>query len=177
MIFPIFILLLQLHSITDGANNNNLYLLKNNTDLLNKSASNNWLIESSNKKSKLICLARCNQMSSCVNLFFYQNQSSNSNCYLYSRMFNISELTISNFAEMYTTACPSGWLYFNQNCYKIFQFITMFWSAQAYCPQQLKTSYLADITSQDEFNWISDLVKTKSNYSVWVGVEFTYFDD
>ena len=64
--------------------------------------------------------------------------------------------------------CPSGWTYYNSNCYQIFSTTMYQWSAQAYCPQQLSTAYLIEITSQAEFNWVSSFVQTYASGMVWV---------
>ena len=165
-----FLIILK-YLIVKAASNNEFFILTKNTDLLNKSASNKWMIESSIAKSKITCLTRCKQLLYCASAFLYQNHD----CFLYSKSFTSNELSVSSFSNMYTTSigCPSGWLYFNKNCYKLFQSVMMFWSAQAYCLQQLKTSYLADIVSQDEFNWVSNHVTKSSNYSVWVCIEIS----
>ena len=146
MFFAVFILLIKFNSIAEASSNNKCYLMTKNTDLLNR--ANNWLLERLNTKSEVFCLAKCNQIDLCGSVFFYPNQASNPDCYLYSKSFSTNELTPSNIANMYTIgkkcdffllnivtmaliACPCGWSYFNQNCYMLFRSVMSFWSAQA----------------------------------------------
>ena len=100
----VIVLIIAIFSYIDAINNDNNYISYKNIDLLNKSGSLNWLLESSFTKSKMACLARCKQLScACTNAFFYPNQALNApDCYLYSRNFSLNELTFSNISNMFT---------------------------------------------------------------------------
>jgi hypothetical protein len=52
------------------------------------------------------------------------------------------------------SGCSLGWEYFENSCYKIYNFAMNYYQPQAYCPKQEESSYLADITSDSEFSWI-----------------------
>ena len=48
------------------------------------------------------------------------------------------------------------------------------WSAQAYCAQQLNTSYLIEILSQAEFDWIKTLAQPSLLTEAWVSYKFFF---
>jgi hypothetical protein len=70
--------------------------------------------------------------------------------------------------------CPSGWEYFENSCYKIYNFAMNYYQAQAYCPAQEESSYLADITSNSEFSWIQRYYQSNSYGDIWVSYLFWY---
>ena len=55
-------------------------------------------------------------------------------------------------------SCPTGWSLYNSNCYKLFNLDLTFAQAQAHCPTQQPTSYLAQMTSLDELKWLSSSI-------------------
>ena len=69
-----------------------------------------------------------------------------------------------------SSGCPSGWEYFENSCYKIYNFAMNYYQAQAYCPAQEESSYLADITSNSEFSWIRSFFQANANGDVWVHI-------
>ena len=81
------------------------------------------------------------------------------------------EATSEPFVKQYeVTGCPIGWEYFENSCYRLYDYPMTFYQAQAYCPSQEATSYLADITSDSEFSWIQAISRSKSTGSVWVNI-------
>ena len=62
-------------------------------------------------------------------------------------------------------SCPIEWVFHDGNCYKVEDSKMRFSQAAIYCRLQNKGSYLAEISSDDEFEWIR---MNFSNKSVWV---------
>ena len=73
--------------------------------------------------------------------------------------------TITNNSEL---RCPSNeWNLINKSgfCFKLFEKSNMtFIQALSYCPEQQPNSYLAEITTDDEFDYINSTIKQ----DVWV---------
>ena len=65
-------------------------------------------------------------------------------------------------------SCPSGWMSYNGHCYIITLTVMTKYQADAYCSQLNKNSYLVEITSSTEFNWLVSFVQGNSNNEVWV---------
>ena len=123
-----------------------------------------------------------------VNLWLFKNQgqpNGDGNCLIllkgslfddYNCNYGLSSLCKTEarseaFIKQYeATGCPLGWEYYENSCYRIYDFSMNYYKAQAYCPSQEPTSYLANITSDSEFSWIQVLSRTKSTKNVWVKI-------
>lgn len=56
--------------------------------------------------------------------------------------------------EQNITNCSIGWSSYNGHCYKMFKINMTLYQAQSFCHKQENNSYLADIKTQNELNWI-----------------------
>ena len=104
MNFLIFLLLLVLVEALDKKGS----YFAHNVDLLNKTYSQNWLIESFKSKSKMMCLGKCNLHNNCTNVIFNIDQTSPFDCFLYSKNFTKNELVYLNISKMYFQLCDSS---------------------------------------------------------------------
>ena len=68
-------------------------------------------------------------------------------------------------------SCPSGWSYFNGHCYYIVNSGMTQWQAQAYCSILYSGSFLIQMTSTTEYNWVASFVQSNSNNHIWVNKE------
>ena len=75
------------------------------------------------------------------------------------------EITPVTKALLLTQRCEDKWVLHNGYCYKVEDKIMRFSQAAIFCRLENKGSYLADISSDDEFEWIR---KNFSNKRVWV---------
>ncbi len=66
--------------------------------------------------------------------------------------------------------CPSSWIFREGHCYKIFDTKITQFQAEALCRANQQSSYLAQITDDDEFYWMQEYVQKNSTSSVWVSV-------
>ena len=77
-------------------------------------------------------------------------------------------LTVARQHQKITTR-PSDWVQFNGHCYKVFNQKMSHYQAQAFCPSNVQNSFLCDIKTQAEFNWIQSFInKTTISDDVWV---------
>ena len=53
-----------------------------------------------------------------------------------------------------TSTCPSGWVLYGTHCYNLFPTYLNHEAAEAFCPSQVENSYLVQIDSFDEFQWL-----------------------
>lgn len=74
--------------------------------------------------------------------------------------------------QKFNLACPSNWTSHAGHCYKIFNTPVTQFQAEALCRENIKSSYLAEITNDEEFEWIQRFVQQFSNSSVWVNKNF-----
>ena len=63
-------------------------------------------------------------------------------------------------------SCPSGWTFYNNHCYYIGSNKLTQYQADAYCGTL--GSYLAEITSSSELNWLTSFANGKVYDDVWV---------
>ena len=67
------------------------------------------------------------------------------------------------------TKCPPGWTSFNNNCFNVYKIALSFDSSIFYCASQSLNSYLADINSPKEFDFIKNNISSQApNTSFWV---------
>ena len=92
--------LLLLTALVEAADKKGSYVTQN-VDLLNKTDSQKWLIEGLKAKSRMMCLGRCNLNINCTSVIFSIDQTSPSDCFLFSKVFSNNELVPSNSSEMY----------------------------------------------------------------------------
>ena len=102
-----FLFFLLLSALVEAADKTGSYLAQN-VDLLNKTDSQNWLIESFKSKSKMMCLGRCNLDINCISVIFSIDQTSPFDCFLYSKNFTKNELVDSSSSKMYFKPCDSS---------------------------------------------------------------------
>ena len=57
-------------------------------------------------------------------------------------------------------SCPIGWSNYSSHCYFIGNSLMTYHVAQAYCNSQYKGAFLAELTSQAEFNWTVSLINS-----------------
>ena len=50
--------------------------------------------------------------------------------------------------------CSSGWVLYGTHCYNLFPTYLNHEAAEAFCPSQVENSYLVQIDSFDEFQWL-----------------------
>ena len=77
-------------------------------------------------------------------------------------------LIILSFEIIVTLAvyCPNNWTVYDDNCYQVLTKVEPFASAVKACPTG---SFLAEITSQSEFEWLQNFIlKNIDKKSVWV---------
>ena len=79
-----------------------------------------------------------------------------------------SKINTKTFLNTSLNNCPSGWTAYLGNCYKIFNTSMSFANAMNYCPMKNQTSFLTQIDSQDEFDWLKKFVSANSDNHVWV---------
>lgn len=63
-------------------------------------------------------------------------------------------------------SCPSGWTFYNNHCYYIGSNKVTQYQADAYCGSL--GSYLAEVTSSSELNWLTSFANARVNADVWV---------
>ena len=64
--------------------------------------------------------------------------------------------------------CSTDWNQYKNHCYKLFSLHMTNYQAQSYCHSKIQNSYLADIKSNDEFEWIRSFLLNITNQRVWV---------
>jgi hypothetical protein len=77
--------------------------------------------------------------------------------------------TTTTLTKIKTTlaTCPYEWSLYSGNCYKIFNNSMSFANAMNFCTKQAENSFLVQINSQEEFNWLKSFVANSKNH-VWV---------
>ena len=75
--------------------------------------------------------------------------------------------------QTYTT-CPSEWSMYDGHCYKVFNGNWTHAQAQSYCRAKQQNSYLAQIITNNEYEWLVNLIITKSTRDVWVREKLLY---
>jgi hypothetical protein len=68
--------------------------------------------------------------------------------------------------------CPSGWSFYGNSCYKLYQKQLQFSEAQSYCSQQARGSYLVEINSDSEYSYIkSSVLNITNGQNAWVSIK------
>ncbi|XP_060102033.1 lithostathine-1-beta-like [Heteronotia binoei] len=69
-------------------------------------------------------------------------------------------------------SCPSGWLFYQGNCYGLFQDKLTWAEAEIDCQSQGRNGHLTSITSQAEGAVLANLIKASplDDVNVWIGL-------
>ena len=80
-----------------------------------------------------------------------------------------SETTTIRPQNLYVeNGCPNSWIFRKGHCYKIFDTKITQFQGEALCRSNEKSSYLAQITNDEEFHWMQQFVQRVGSSSVWV---------
>ena len=66
--------------------------------------------------------------------------------------YNLATCKISS--KTINRLCLSGWVLYGTHCYNLFPTYLNHEAAEAFCPSQVENSYLVQIDSFDEFQWL-----------------------
>nr|ADJ67474.1 factor X activator light chain 1 [Daboia russelii russelii]ADK22820.1 factor X activator light chain 1 [Daboia siamensis] len=67
--------------------------------------------------------------------------------------------------------CPSGWLSYEQHCYKGFNDLKNWTDAEKFCTEQKKGSHLVSLHSREEEKFVVNLISENLEYpATWIGL-------
>ena len=81
------------------------YFVQNNISINSTSIDSSWSVGYYTFKSKTICLAECNSITSCYSAVYNQDAKAIPNCALYSKYFETSEKDSMKNSYLYSKEC------------------------------------------------------------------------
>ena len=112
MVNQIFVILF-LHKIIliEASASLEKYFVQNDISVNLTSINSSWSVGYYTFKSKIICLAECNSITSCYSVVYNEDSTLTTNCALYSKYFKANELISMKSSYFYSKECKK--FYFN----------------------------------------------------------------